>query len=108
MTYTLDNLPKDRTDWARVEAMTDEDIDRQIAENPDAAPALDKEWFRTARILSPHGKGAVSLRLDRDVVAWFKMQGPRYQTRMNAVLRSYMLAHRKPTRAKVAKKTKRS
>jgi uncharacterized protein (DUF4415 family) len=88
--------------------MTDEDIVHQIAENPDAAPILDSEWFRTAQILSPRGKAAVSLRLDRDVVAWFRMQGPRYQTRMNAVLRSYMLAHRKPTaREKAAKKAKR-
>ena len=87
--------------------MTDEDIDRQIAENPDAAPAIDAEWVRTMPILSPRGKAAVSLRLDRDVVAWFRIQGPRYQTRMNAVLRSYMLAHRKPTaRAKAAKKRK--
>jgi uncharacterized protein (DUF4415 family) len=87
--------------------MTDEDIDRQIRENPDAAPILTREWFEKALVHSPSGKFAISLRLDNDVINWFKLQGPRYQTRMNAVLRSYMLAHRKPTRAKAAKKTKR-
>ena len=40
--------------------------------------------------MTPAPKQAISLRIDRDVLDWFRAAGPRYQTRMNAVLRSYM------------------
>ncbi len=86
---------KDRTDWARVDALTDEDIARAVAEDPDAAPLLDAEWFKKARIVLPESKVAVSIRLDREVLDWFKRQGPRYQTRMNAVLRAFVKAQGK-------------
>jgi uncharacterized protein (DUF4415 family) len=43
----------------------------------------------------PTPKVPVSVRLDRDVLEWFKAQGPRYQSRINAVLRAFMLAHRR-------------
>jgi len=97
VTYTLDNLPKGKSDWARVNALTDEDIERAIASDPDAAPIATEEWFRKAQIWTPTGKCAISLRVDNDVLNWFRNKGERYQTRMNAVLRAYMLAHRKPT-----------
>ena len=84
---------KDRTDWAKVDALTDEDIARAVESDPDAAPLLDDEWFRTARLVMPETKTPVSIRLDPGVIAWFKAQGPRYQTRMNAVLRAYMEAN---------------
>ena len=45
---TLATLKKGKTDWARVEALSDEDIERAIAEDPDAAPILDEEWFKNA------------------------------------------------------------
>ncbi|MBI2615801.1 MAG: BrnA antitoxin family protein [Gemmatimonadetes bacterium] len=86
---------KGKTDWARVDALTDEDIAKAVAEDPDAAPLLDAEWFKQARIVLPEPKVAVSIRLDREVLDWFKRQGPGYQTRMNAVLRAYVQAHRK-------------
>lgn len=43
----------------------------------------------------PRGKRPVTVRIDRDVLEWVKAHGSRYQSRMNAVLRSYMEAHRK-------------
>ncbi|MBI2073431.1 MAG: BrnA antitoxin family protein [Gemmatimonadetes bacterium] len=86
---------KGKTDWARVDALTDEDIAKAVAEDPDAAPLLDAEWFKQARIVLPEPKVAVSIRLDREVLDWFKRLGPGYQTRMNAVLRAYVQAHRK-------------
>jgi len=88
-------VKKGKTDWARVDALTDEEIDAAIAADPDAAPSLDAEWFKKARIVLPEPKVAVSIRLDREVLDWFKRQGPRYQTRMNAVLRAYVNAQRK-------------
>ena len=86
---------KGRTDWARVDALTDEDIARAIADDPDAAPLLDDEWFRKARLVPPDPKVPISIRVDRDILEWFRRQGPRYQTRINAVLRAYVEAHRK-------------
>lgn len=80
------------TDWARVDALTDEQIEAAIASDPDAAPILDEEWFRNAVLVQP-GKVATSIRIDDDVMGWFREQGKGWQTRMNAVLRAYAKAH---------------
>ncbi|HVY33869.1 MAG TPA: BrnA antitoxin family protein [Caulobacteraceae bacterium] len=85
-------LKRGETDWARVDALTDEDIDRAIAEDPDAAPILDEEWFKHAVLTIPT-KTATSMRIDADVMEWFRHQGRGWQTRMNAVLRAYARAH---------------
>jgi uncharacterized protein (DUF4415 family) len=82
----------DMTDYARLDAMTDEDIAKAVAEDPDAAP-LDTDWTK-ARLVLPPGKDNVTLRVDRDVLAWFRATGKGFHTRMNAVLRAYMEAHR--------------
>ena len=50
------------------------------------------DWLRQARVTVPQPKQAISFRVDPDVLGFFKEQGPRYQTRMNAVLRAYMTA----------------
>jgi len=80
------------TDWARVNALTDEDIERAIADDPDAAPILDEAWFHQAEFAVP-AKTATSMRVDTDVMEWFKSQGRGWQTRMNAILRAYAKAH---------------
>jgi uncharacterized protein (DUF4415 family) len=90
---SLDDLKPGDTDWARVAALTDEEIERAIAEDPDAAPILDAEWFRNAVLVIPTAKVATSMRVDGDVMDWFKGQGRGWQTRMNAVLRAYAKAH---------------
>jgi len=82
---------KDETDYARLDAMTDEDIARAVADDPDAAP-LDIDWSK-ARLVLPPGKENVTLRIDRDVLAWFRSTGKGFHTRMNAILRAYMEAH---------------
>jgi uncharacterized protein (DUF4415 family) len=73
--------------------MTDADIRAAIASDPDAPPELDEEWFAKAVVVYPDRKTLVSLRLDPDVLVWFKKQGKGYQTRINAVLRAYVKAH---------------
>jgi uncharacterized protein (DUF4415 family) len=83
---------KSRTDWAAVDAMTDDEIDYS------EIPELDEEFFRTAVVLIPPSKASVTLRLDRDVLNWFKEQGAGYQTRINALLRAYMVAQRQNTK----------
>ena len=86
----------DRTDYARVDALTDEDIARAVADDPDAGP-LDTDWTK-ARLVLPPGKENVTLRIDRDVLSWFRATGKGFHTRMNAVLRAYVEAHRSPSR----------
>ena len=53
-------------------------------------PELDKDFFRHAEVRMPKGKQMVSLRLDSDVLDWFKRQGKGYLTKINAVLRAYV------------------
>jgi uncharacterized protein (DUF4415 family) len=88
-----------RADLARLRRVTD----REIAETaPEELPILPDDFWRNARVVSPVVKRAISLRVDSDVLEWFRATGPRYQSRMNAVLRSYMQQMRRPTRAKRA------
>ena len=79
------------TDWKRLDSMRDEDIDfSDIAE-------ITPEMFARAVVrdgLKPKtSKAQVTLRIDRDVLEWFRGLGNGYQTRINALLRAYMEAH---------------
>jgi uncharacterized protein (DUF4415 family) len=82
-----------KTDWARVDALTDREIEEAVASDPDAAPILDAEWFRNATLVMPARKVPVSMRIDREILEWFKRQGRGYQSRMHAVLAAYYRAH---------------
>ncbi len=57
-------------------------------------PELDENFWQNAKVVSPANKERLTVRFDADLVNWFKRQGRGYQTRMNAVLRSYYEAHR--------------
>ena len=82
-----------KTDWARVDALTDEDIQAAIDSDPDAAPVLDDEFWARAELISPLSKIPTSIRVDADVLEWFRGQGKGWQTRINALLRTYAEAH---------------
>ena len=58
-------------------------------------PELDASFWATAKLVQPMTKQAISLRVDSDVLDWFKNQGKGYQSLMNAVLRSYVEHHAK-------------
>jgi uncharacterized protein (DUF4415 family) len=72
-----------------------------LRELPDATidysdiPALGDDFFATAELLMPAGKTEVSLRVDNDVLAFFRTGGKGYQSRINAVLRAYMIGARR-------------
>lgn len=83
-----------QTDWARVDALTDDDIAKAVANDPDAVP-IDLDWS-DAVLIMPARKQPISIRLDEDVLTFFKKQGQGYQRRINAVLRSYMQQSSKP------------
>ena len=88
---TLGDVREGRTDWERLDAMNEEEIDEAARSDPDAQP-FDAEFLRHAAILTPQPKKEIHMRVDEDVVEWFKKQGKGYQARMNAVLRAYMTA----------------
>ena len=76
-----------KTDWSKLNKMKDEKIDySDIAE-------LDEAFFKNAEVRMP-AKQSVTIRLDSDVLTWFKEQGKGYQSRINKLLRVYMDAHR--------------
>jgi uncharacterized protein (DUF4415 family) len=82
-------------DLERLRRVSDGEIRRTSP--PDLADLPEDFWERAA-IVDPVPKQPISLRVDLDVLDWFKAQGPRYQSRMNAVLRSYMAQRHAPTR----------
>ena len=66
-------------------------VDKEI--NISDVPKFGKSFFENAVVRMPKNKKAVSLRVDSDVLDWFKKSGKGYQTKINAVLRSYAEAH---------------
>lgn len=78
---------KGRADLARLRRLTDAEIE---ATSPHELRNLPESFWQGARVGTPVTKEAISIRLDSDVVAFFREAGPRYQSRINAVLRSYV------------------
>ncbi len=89
--YTLEEVRKlkGQTDWARFAADEAAGIEPPYDEDD-----FEVDWS-SARLVVPQVKGPVSIRLDADVLEFFRAQGKGYQTRMNAVLRAYMDAQQK-------------
>lgn len=89
----LDDLD-DRTDWDRVESLSDEEIERAVEDDPDQE-LLGPEWFKVATLVDPSAdKQRITIRLDEDIVDYFKEQGSGYQSRINKVLRAYVLTRK--------------
>jgi uncharacterized protein (DUF4415 family) len=91
VSYTLNELKrmKSQTDWARVAATTQEEVERQIASDPD-------DWLTDANAVLIRGippmpvKQRVNIRLDREVLDYFRASGRGYQTRINQVLKVFV------------------
>jgi uncharacterized protein (DUF4415 family) len=77
------------TDWARVTAMRQDEVER-LADEEDGK--LPEGWQKTIVLGVPEPKKDVHIRLDATVLRWFKAQGPGYQTRINEVLRAFVAA----------------
>ncbi len=78
---------KGRADLSRLRRMTDAEIARTSPRDLQNLP--DSMWAE-ARVVTPVEKQAISIRVDRDVLEYFRASGPRYQSQINAVLRSYV------------------
>jgi uncharacterized protein (DUF4415 family) len=85
---------KGKTDWERLRNLTDEEIEASIANDPDWQEFKDIDWSKAVLVIPPRKK-AISIRVDEDVLDYFKKDGGGYQRRINAVLRSYMQQKRK-------------
>jgi uncharacterized protein (DUF4415 family) len=95
-TYTADELRQmvargeDQTDFAALDAMSEEQLERAIASDPDWKD-VPRDWYKGAEAV-PARKQMIAIRLDPDVLAFFRGQGRGWQTRVNAVLRAYVEA----------------
>lgn len=79
---------KGQTNWAKVDQTSEAEIAAAIASDPDD-PANDPDFWDHARLVQPKPKARVTVRLDEDVLAWFRRQGRGYQARINAILRGH-------------------
>jgi uncharacterized protein (DUF4415 family) len=99
--FSVDQIRKDvaegntKTDWAHLDALTDEEITQAMRDDPDWADLIDMDWSN-AKIVYPVTKSAISIRLDDDVIDFFKAGGKGYQGRINAVLRHFMTEQKQP------------
>lgn len=78
-----------RSDLARVRAQSEEEVERAATQQLEE-DGIEPDWVRRAEAVKVDAKKLLSLRLDNDVVEWFRSQGPGYQTRINAVLKEYV------------------
>lgn len=97
---TMQTLGRGRVDRKRLLSMTEEEIMRT---SPPELANLPDDFWDDAVLVPPLPKEPISLRVDEDVLAWFRKGGPRYQTRMNAVLRRYMEAMTRTPKRRVAR-----
>jgi uncharacterized protein (DUF4415 family) len=86
---------KSQTDWKRLDAMTDAEID--TSDIPPVTPEMFAKAVVKRGLKTRDNKAQLTIRVDRDVLTWFKSRGRGYQTQINALMRAYMEAH-KPAR----------
>lgn len=79
-----------QTDWARVDAMTEEELEASIDHEEEGEFDLSR-----AQTGLPGFEPPLTIRLDPDVLAWFKAQGDGYRGKINAVLRAYVAAQKR-------------
>ena len=85
-------MKKSQTNWERLKKMKDEDID--LSEIPELTPQQFAQAIVRRGLQPVPKKLQLTLRIDRDVVDWFRKQGRGYQTQINALLRAYMEARK--------------
>ena len=79
------------TEWERLDALQDEDID--LSDAAEITPEMFAKAVVRRGLKPPPNKQQITIRLDADVLKWYRAQGEGYQTRINALLRAYMDAH---------------
>ncbi len=82
-----------QTDWDRIDKLRDKDID--FSDSPEVTPEMFAKAVLRKGLKTVSKKTQVTLRIDDDVLTWFKKQGKGYQTRINSLLKAYKEAHQK-------------
>jgi uncharacterized protein (DUF4415 family) len=80
------------TDWKRLRSLSDREIRNAVEKDPEARPT-DVSFWKKAKVVLPQSKQTITMRLDADLLKWLRRQKG-YQTRINAVLRTYMDAQK--------------
>ncbi len=83
---------RSQTDWQRLDAMTDEEID--LSDCPEVTPEQFARAVVRKGVYTTKNKAQLTLQIDNDVLEWFQSQGHGYQTQINTLLKEYMEAHR--------------
>jgi uncharacterized protein (DUF4415 family) len=86
---------EDRTDWARIDASTATELEASIAADPDDVHQ-EPDWSQSVKGLPPR-KEHINIRVDADVLSWFRETGKGYQTRINNVLRAFVESRKHTT-----------
>ncbi len=92
-----EGLDQSLTDWARLDTLTDDEIAAAIRDDPDTFEPEPGSLDHAQLVRASRPKQRLTVRLDADLIEWFKSQGPSYQARINAVLRAYFERARKST-----------
>jgi len=97
--YSAEGLEEGRTDWERLDSMTEEEVERGAQGDPDNPPWTEEE-LAAAELLMPseEPKVPLSIRLDPEIVDFFRKEGSGYQSRINAVLLGYVRSHKRRRR----------
>ncbi len=85
------SIKQSQTDWARIDAMTDEEID--FTDCPEITDEMWATGVLRKNFKPIPTKSQENLPVDRDIIEYFKAQGRDYQTKINQLLRAYMEAH---------------
>jgi len=95
--YSMEALKEqqDLTDWNRVDAMTDEEITKAVASDPDTR-LLDENDFKKMRrrgVQKAPKKQSTTIRLNSEIIDYFKSNGKGWQTEINDILQRYVNSH---------------
>jgi len=82
---------KERTGWKPLRSINDRQVRRAIGSDPEVRPT-NADFWKTARVVIPAAKQTITIRLDADLLEWLRKEKG-YQTRINAVLRTFMDAN---------------
>jgi uncharacterized protein (DUF4415 family) len=94
---------KSQTDWARVDKLQNNEID--FSDNSELTPEMFARAFIRKKLKPVPRKSQVTLRIDEEILTWFKKQGTGYQTRINSLLKAYKEAHQNKSGRTSASKT---
>ena len=87
----------DKSDWAALKNISDQELENNIKSDSDSDTNISEGWMGLV-VGMPEPKEQISIRIDRDVLRWFRSKGSGYQTYINNILRSYVSVQSQKTK----------